>query len=94
MELRIDDKPKQAPVEKSLLTSREIEYLSLVALGYQNNEIALILSVTTSTVRKTLESIFRKLDAKTRTHAVTIAFLNNLLNRSILDKINYKFNLI
>ncbi len=49
-----------------VLTSREIEYLSLIALGYKNNDIAKILSVTTSTVRKTVESIFRKSKAKTR----------------------------
>ena len=54
MELRIDDMPKQAPLEKSTLTGRELEYLSLVALGYENKEIAKILSVTASTVRKTL----------------------------------------
>lgn len=76
-----------------VLTSREIEYLSLIALGYKNNDIAKILSVTTSTVRKTVESIFRKSKAKTRAPAVTTAFLNNILSGTILDKINYKYKL-
>ena len=42
------------------LTQREIEYLALVALGLSNNKIAEKLFVTTSTVKKTLENIFRK----------------------------------
>ena len=65
---------------KDILTSREIEYLSLVALGYKNNVIAQTLSVTQSTVKKTLENIFKKLKAKDRTNAVTIAFVHNFLS--------------
>ena len=69
---------------KDILTSREIEYLSLVALGYKNNVIAQILSVTQSTVKKTLEKIFKKLKAKDRANAVAIAFAHNFISVQIL----------
>ena len=53
------------------LTNRELEYLSLVALGYMNKKIAEKLIVTLSTVKKTLENIFRKLNANDRANAET-----------------------
>ncbi len=56
---------------ENILTPREIEYLALAALGFKNLQIAEILVVTQSTVKKMLESIFSKLNAKDRTHAVT-----------------------
>lgn len=55
---------------ENILTPREIEYLALAALGFKNLQIAEILVVTQSTVKKMLESIFSKLNAKDRTHAV------------------------
>ena len=67
-----------------ILTSREIEYLSLVALGYKNLQIAQILSVSKSTVKKTLEKIFVKLKAKDRAHAVAIAFVHNIISEKII----------
>lgn len=69
---------------RNILTSREIEYLSLVALGYKNNVIAQSLSVTQSTVKKTLEKIFKKLKAKDRANAVAIAFAHNFISVQIL----------
>ena len=59
---------------KNILTNREMEYLCLVALGYHNNIIAKNLFVTRNTVKKTLEKIFKKLNAKDRANAVAIAF--------------------
>lgn len=70
-----------------LLTQREIEYLALVALGYHNHEIAKILYVSFHTVRKTLENIFKKLNAIDRANAVTIAFIHHILNVSVLTDI-------
>lgn len=49
---------------ENILTPREIEYLALAALGFKNLQIAEILVVTQSTVKKMLESIFSKLNAK------------------------------
>ena len=78
---------------KNILTVREIEYLSLVALGYSNKTIAENLLVTHSTVKKTLEIIFDKLKAKDRANAVTIAFIHNILYEELLSKIIKKYNL-
>lgn len=77
----------------NILTPREIEYLALAALGFKNLQIAEILVVTQSTVKKMLESIFSKLNAKDRTHAVTICFLHELLSGSYLNEIISKYNL-
>ena len=80
--------------DKNILTAREIEYISLVALGYGNKIIAKTLLVTHSTVKKTLEIIFDKLKAKDRANAVTIAFIHKLLSEELLSKISQKYNLL
>jgi DNA-binding NarL/FixJ family response regulator len=64
---------------KKILTNRELEYLCLVALGYHNSVIAKNLFVTRNTVKKTLEKIFKKLNAKDRANAVAIAFVHNVI---------------
>ncbi len=53
------------------LTSRERDVLAWVARGKTNSEVAEILWVTPSTVRKHLENIYAKLGVHTRTAAVT-----------------------
>ncbi|HEY7708128.1 MAG TPA: LuxR C-terminal-related transcriptional regulator [Gaiellaceae bacterium] len=55
------------------LTPREREVLSLVAKGMTNAEIAQILWVARSTVRKHLENVYGKLGVSTRTAAVAQA---------------------
>lgn len=52
------------------LTKREREVLSWVALGKTNAEIAVILWLAPSTVRKHLENVYAKLSVRTRTAAV------------------------
>lgn len=73
------------------LTQREIEYLALVALGLSNNKIAEKLFVTTSTVKKTLENIFRKLNAHDRANAVALAFSYEFLNAKIISDVKNNF---
>src|SRR5688572_25743496 len=55
------------------LTAREREVLQYVARGLGNKEIAQAIGRSTETVKAHLESIFRKLDARDRAHAVAIA---------------------
>ena len=55
------------------LTAREQEVLRHVARGLGNKEIAQAIGRSTETVKAHLESIFRKLGARDRAHAVTIA---------------------
>ncbi len=55
------------------LTAREAEILSWVVQGKTNPEIAIILAIQLTTVKKHLESIFAKLGVENRTSAVTLA---------------------
>jgi DNA-binding NarL/FixJ family response regulator len=62
------------------LSDREIEILRLVAEGCANKEIARRLSISEQTVKAHLKSIFGKLDAADRTHAVTIAARRGIIS--------------
>lgn len=57
--------------EAGLLTEREREILQLVKSGYKNGEIGKTLHIATVTVEKALSNIYRKLNVKGRTEAVT-----------------------
>ena len=80
-------------VEKSILTNRKLEYLSLIALGFKNKRIAETLFVSKSTVKKTIENIFKDLNAKDRANAVAIAFVHNIINAEFLTRIADKYKL-
>jgi DNA-binding NarL/FixJ family response regulator len=62
------------------LTARELEVLQHVAKGLGNKEIAQVIGRSTETVKAHLESIFKKLDAKDRAHAVTIALQRGFIH--------------
>lgn len=55
------------------LTPRELEVLQLAAEGLRNKEIAYRLSIMEDTVKMHMRNLMQKLEAKDRTHAVTIA---------------------
>ena len=57
--------------QPDLLTAREREVLAWVARGKTNSEIAQLLWLAPSTVRKHLENVYSKLGVGTRTAAVT-----------------------
>ncbi|MFN8490972.1 MAG: LuxR C-terminal-related transcriptional regulator [Caldilineaceae bacterium] len=63
--------PKLALIDP--LTKRELEVLRLVASGNSNDDIAQMLSITPTTVKKHLGNILGKLAAKNRTQAVAKA---------------------
>jgi DNA-binding CsgD family transcriptional regulator len=56
------------------LTRRQWELLRLVADGYTNSQIATRLGISDGTVRKHLENTYDRLQASSRTAAVTRAF--------------------
>ena len=60
------------------LTQRELEVLELVAQGYSTREIARKLWVTEETVKTHVRRVLRRLGARTRAHAVAIAFVDGL----------------
>ena len=65
------------------LTGRELEVLQHVAKGLGNKEIADAIGRSVETVKAHLESVFRKLGARDRAHAVTIALQRGFIH---LDK--------
>lgn len=73
------------------LTIREKEYLSLVALGFKNPAIAEILFVSFSTVKKTLETVFRKIQAKDRANAVAIGFIHEIITKEFITNVYHKY---
>ena len=62
------------------LTEKELEILKLVTEGYANHEISKMIYLSSHTVKAHISSIIRKLEARNRTNAVTIAITNNILN--------------
>ena len=83
--LRVDDQtaifgpeePEFSFVEP--MTERELEVLNLVAEGYSNPQIADRLGVSRNTVKFHVSSIMAKLDASSRTEAVTVALRRGLI---------------
>ena len=61
------------------LSEREIEVLKLMAKGASNKDIADQLSITQSTVKTHITSIFQKLDVTTRTEAVMTALKKGII---------------
>ncbi|MFG6442075.1 response regulator [Roseateles sp. LKC17W] len=62
-----------------MLTDREVEVVRHIAQGHSNREVGALLSVTEDTIKARVKSILLKLNARDRTHAVTIALQRGLL---------------
>ena len=69
-----------AHIDADSLSARETEVLRLVALGNANKRVAHELGISEETVKAHMSTILAKLDARDRTHAVTIA-----MKRGIID---------
>ena len=70
--------PEASTFQTMGLTAREAEVLTWIARGKTNREIAIILDMHTSTVKKHVEHIFVKLGVENRTAAATIALAAGL----------------
>lgn len=64
--------------ETRTLSLRELEVLELIAEGYSSGDIARALWISEETVRTHVRRILRRLGARTRAHAVAIAFREDL----------------
>ena len=64
------------------LSPREISVLRLVAAGKQNRSIGAELKVSEQTVKTRMRNILAKLDARDRTHAVTIAMRRGFIDNT------------
>ncbi len=65
---------------KPQVTAREVEVLQRMARGESNKEIGSALSVSEGTVKTHVKSILAKLDAISRTEAVTIAARRGIIH--------------
>jgi NarL family two-component system response regulator LiaR len=61
------------------LTDRELEVLVLLAEGMTNQQTALKLSISQSTLKYHMNNIYQKLGVQTRSEALVLAAKNNLL---------------
>lgn len=75
---RLAELSRKNPTAESL-SDREVEVLKLMAKGVSNKDIADQLSITQSTVKTHITSIFQKLDVTTRTEAVTTALKRGII---------------
>ena len=66
---------------KPTLSPREQEVLALIACGYTTGEIARTLWISEDTVRTHVKRVLARLAARTRAHAVAIAFCEGLWKR-------------
>ena len=66
------NKDAEAHSKISLLTERERETLGLVSEGKSNKEIADLLCISIETAKSHLQTIYRKLDVKSRTEAAIL----------------------
>jgi DNA-binding NarL/FixJ family response regulator len=65
------------------LSAREVAVLEELAMGTSTEDIAAKLHVSPHTVRTHIKNIMRKLDARTRAHAVAIAYSEDAINPDI-----------
>ena len=68
-----------------VLSKREIEVLRLVAEGNSNQRVGGQLGVSEDTVKTHMKTVLQKLDARDRTHAVTIALRRGYWESSSLE---------
>jgi DNA-binding CsgD family transcriptional regulator len=68
--------PTAKPLRR--ITPRELEVLALIAEGHSSREIARMLWITEETVRTHVRRLLDRLGARTRAHAVSIAYLDGL----------------
>jgi DNA-binding CsgD family transcriptional regulator len=65
------------PISK--LSAREIEILTWTALGKTTAEVSIILGVSSTTIKRHMENIFRKLNVYEKTHAAAVAMARGLI---------------
>lgn len=69
---------------RGTLSSRQLDVLSLVAVGANAGQIATELSISEATVRTHVKNILERLGAHNRAHAVAIAMGDGLLGETVV----------
>ena len=80
--LNVNEKARQMWKEgrAERLTSREIDVLSCIAKGYDNQDIAGTLCISEKTVKNHLTNIFRKLGVNDRTQALVYVLRHKIIS--------------
>ncbi|MBZ0276023.1 MAG: response regulator transcription factor [Anaerolineae bacterium] len=76
---RLNLTTQSTPDEDSLLTSRELEVVQLVAEGHSTTEIADLMSISPNTAGRHLANIMKKLDVHNRVELVRLAIQRNMV---------------
>lgn len=74
-----EKQPGERQDRGGIVTAREIEILGLIKDGHKTGDIAEHLSLSPYTVRNHIKNIFRKLNARSRSHAVAQAISHGIL---------------
>jgi DNA-binding CsgD family transcriptional regulator len=77
IDVTISDVDSVAPAQG--LTAREVQVLMGMAEGKGNDEIGLVLHLSGDTIKSHARTLYRKLGAKDRAHAVAIAYQRGIL---------------
>lgn len=72
-------RPAGEPGPRALLTPRERQVLEMVGQGLRSKEVARLLAISDETVNAHVKSVYRKLQVRSRAHAVRIAAQQGLL---------------
>jgi DNA-binding NarL/FixJ family response regulator len=72
--------PRVESEPPSILTGEECRMLKCVSRGYSNKEIADLLNMPVAKIKLAFHELFKKLDARDRTHAVVKAFKLRLID--------------
>lgn len=75
----LDLKPDRKPEQSQALSPREVDAVTLLAMGYNRAQVAQTLSISEHTVRVYIESARFKLGAMNTTHAVARALSRGLI---------------
>lgn len=78
-EKALELEPARSPDQKSALSPREIDAMTLLAMGYSRAQVADTLSISEHTLRVYIESARFKLGALNTTHAVARAMSRGLI---------------
>ena len=78
-EKALELEPERTPDQKSALSPREIDAMTLLAMGYSRAQVAETLSISEHTLRVYIESARFKLGALNTTHAVARAMSRGLI---------------
>ncbi|OEV07853.1 response regulator transcription factor, partial [Streptomyces nanshensis] len=70
------------PASRPRLTARELQILQGMSCGHSNAEIGRKLYLAENTIKSHARSLFKKLAARDRAHAVGIGYRSGLLERA------------